>query len=67
MTSLEPRAYVPDPGRKAVYDELYGIYRELHDTFGGVAGTKADLGTLMKRLLSLRDRVVTSGAAMAGA
>ena len=67
MASLEPRAYVPDPGRKAVYGELYAIYRELHDTFGGVAGARADLGTLMKRLLSLRDRVATSGAEMAGA
>jgi L-ribulokinase len=67
MTSLKPLAYIPDPGRKAVYDELYGLYRELHDTFGGVAGARADLGTLMKRLLSLRDRVATSGAAMAGA
>ena len=29
----------------AVYDELYGIYRELHDTFGGVPGARADLPT----------------------
>jgi L-ribulokinase len=67
MTSLKPQAYIPDSGRKAVYDELYGIYRELHDTFGGVAGARADLGTVMKRLLSLRDRVAVSGAEMAGA
>ena len=56
---------------KAVYDELYALYRELHDTFGGVADTHADLGALMKRLLALRDRVVADhvarGAELAGA
>ena len=31
-------------GARAVYDELYSIYRELHDTFGGVPGATADLG-----------------------
>jgi hypothetical protein len=32
------------------------MYRELHDTFGGVAGARADLATLMKRLLAVRER-----------
>jgi hypothetical protein len=27
-----------------------------HDTFGGVSGAKADLPTLMKRLLAVRER-----------
>ncbi|MBI3264521.1 MAG: ribulokinase [Acidobacteria bacterium] len=71
MTSLRPGACVPDPARHAVYDELYDVYRELHDTFGGVAGGRSDLGTVMKRLLTLRDRVVagmvSSGAEVAGA
>jgi hypothetical protein len=39
-----------------VYNKLYALYRELHDTFGGVRGAEADLGTLMKRLLSLRSK-----------
>jgi L-ribulokinase len=56
MTSLKEETFTPDPGEKAVYDELYRMYRELHDTFGGVAGAKADLATLMKRLLAVRDR-----------
>jgi L-ribulokinase len=70
MTSVKPHAFVPDPVRHAVYDELYRLYRELHDTFGGVRGRAADLGTLMKRLLALRDRAVASVSAdaeMAGA
>src|SRR5688500_18747719 len=48
MTSLKERQFLPDPDAKAIYDQLYGIYRELHDTFGGVPGAQADLGTLMK-------------------
>jgi L-ribulokinase len=56
MTSLKEKKFEPDPKAKVVYDELYRMYRELHDTFGGVAGAKADLATLMKRLLALRER-----------
>ena len=56
MTTLRDRRFEPDPDARAVYDELYGIYRELHDTFGGVPGTTAPLGTLMKRLLAIKER-----------
>jgi len=58
MTSLKDRRFLPDPRARAVYDELYGMYMELHDAFGGVEGTRADFGTLMKRLLALRSRVL---------
>jgi L-ribulokinase len=57
MTSLKEKRFLPDPEAHAVYDELYGMYMELHDTFGGVEGAAGDLPTLMKRLLSLRGRV----------
>jgi L-ribulokinase len=56
MTSLKETRFTPDPGAKAVYDELYRMYRELHDTLGGVPGARADLATLMKRLLAVRER-----------
>ena len=56
MTSLKEKAFAPDPAAHAVYDELYRMYRELHDTFGGVPGARADLATLMKRLLAVRER-----------
>jgi L-ribulokinase len=56
MTSLKDKQYKPDAAAHAVYDELYRLYRELHDTFGGVAGAKADLGSLMKKLLAIRER-----------
>jgi len=58
MTSLKEHRFDPQPEAQAVYDELYAMYRELHDTFGGVSGEAgAQLGTLMKRLLALRERV----------
>ena len=57
MTSLKDKRFTPDPASHAVYDELYGLYRELHDTFGGVADARADLATMMKRLLAIRDGV----------
>ena len=56
MTTLKEKRFEPDAAAHAVYDELYGIYRELHDAFGGVAGPRADLGTLMKRLLAIKAR-----------
>ncbi len=58
MTSLRPESFRPNPAAARVYDELYGMYRELHDVFGGVPDPRADLPSLMKRLLALRERVV---------
>lgn len=58
MTFIKEQRFTPDPAAHGVYDELYGIYRELHDAFGGVAEAPADFPTLMKRLLALRSRVV---------
>jgi L-ribulokinase len=56
MTTIKDRHFEPAPGAHAVYDELYALYRELHDAFGGVAGATPALGTLMKRLLDIRER-----------
>ncbi|MDP2483769.1 MAG: ribulokinase [Candidatus Palauibacterales bacterium] len=56
MTAPGARSFIPDPAACGVYDELYGLYRELHDTFGGVDGCGGDLGSLMKRLLDIRRR-----------
>ncbi len=54
MTRLAARRFDPDPKAVRAYDTLYAIYRELHDSFGGVPGAKAHIPTLMKRLLALR-------------
>jgi L-ribulokinase len=56
MTTIKDTRFTPDPAARAVYDELYGIYRELHDAFGGLAPAARDLATLMKRLLAIKER-----------
>jgi L-ribulokinase len=67
MTTLKAEAFAPDPDAHAVYDALYGIYRELHDTFGGQSRPSADLGSLMKRLLAVRERAVVRSVQVANA
>ena len=55
MTTLKGKRFEPRPGARRVYDALYGIYRELHDAFGGVPGAHPDLASLMKRLLAVKE------------
>jgi L-ribulokinase len=52
MTSIKDKRFTPNPEARRVYDELYGVYRRLHDGFGGVSGA-ADYGTIMKDLLAI--------------
>ena len=54
MTSIKVESYEPDAQRHAVYNELFGLYRQVHDAFGGV--TQVDLGEVMKSLLAIKDR-----------
>jgi L-ribulokinase len=65
MTSVKEKAFTPNPEAHAIYDILYGMYRELHDTFGLPAGASAkaggDLGSMMKRLLALKEQKAVEG------
>jgi L-ribulokinase len=65
MTSLKEKRFAPQPAAHQVYDRLYGIYRELHDTFGGVPGARGNLGTVMKRLLAIKEQAVAAATASA--
>lgn len=59
MTSTRPESYRPNPEAVTVYEELYGLYCQLHDSFG----TKEYSGNLfgvMKKLLEIRDSVRSS-------
>ncbi|MHB8898865.1 MAG: ribulokinase [Thermoguttaceae bacterium] len=56
MTGVKSTVYRPRKPAAAVYGELYGLYRALHDSLG-VPGTCADLSLVMKRLIAIRDRV----------
>ncbi|MCX6874082.1 MAG: ribulokinase [Verrucomicrobia bacterium] len=53
MTGLKDTTYTPIPENQVIYHQLYALYRELHDAFGGVC-TSADLGHVMKDLLALK-------------
>jgi L-ribulokinase len=54
MTSLKKVAYKPEAGRQQTYNQLYALYRQVHDAFGNV-NHAADLGRVMKDLLDLKD------------
>ncbi|MCO5297087.1 MAG: ribulokinase [Fimbriimonadaceae bacterium] len=55
MTGVRPEAYEPAEGAVELYDRLYGLYRSLHDAFGGVE--TVDLSGVMKELGSIRREV----------
>lgn len=56
MTGLKPRGFKPNPQAHAVYRELYGLYRKLHDAFG-TREWSGNLHDVMKALLDVRQRV----------
>lgn len=55
MTHLSETEYRPQLGATKVYDELFGLYRRLHDQFG-TSATQGNLFDVMKTLLTVRDR-----------
>lgn len=62
MVGFKPTVFKPRKSEQRVYDELFKLYRVLHDAFGGVQpdGSPATLeaiGRVMPDLLALRDRV----------
>jgi len=67
MTGVKRKIYRPIPGHVAIYRELYGQYKVLHDAFGAAAGQAAQAGKmaraghtalagLMKNLLALKQK-----------
>ena len=54
MTRLKPGvAYKPKAANHKTYNKLYALYRQLHDSFGGV-NKSADLSNVMKDLLAIK-------------
>ena len=49
MARLSDQQFLPEEGSRQVYDELYGIYRDLHDSHSA-------LGSEMRRLRGLQNR-----------
>jgi L-ribulokinase len=55
MAGVKARSFKPDARNHRVYQELYPLYRELHDAFG-IKTWSGSLFNVMKDLLVLRDR-----------
>ena len=55
MTHLKEDTYRPDASAHAVYNELFELYRKIHDSFG-VAGHMEDLSGVMKTLMAIQER-----------
>ena len=53
MTKLKPTHYEPIAENRKVYDQLYALYRVLHDSFGGLSKA-ADLSKVMKSLIEIK-------------
>ncbi|MFW6061699.1 MAG: FGGY-family carbohydrate kinase, partial [Planctomycetota bacterium] len=53
MTGLKDTIYTPNPEAHAVYQQLYGLYKQLHDAFG-TRSWQGNLFEVMKELLAIR-------------
>jgi L-ribulokinase len=56
MTGLKPKVFKPDAKAHATYQELYALYKKLHDAFGTQDGG-GNLYGVMKKLIEIRGRV----------
>ena len=55
MTGLKPRVFKPNPKAHAVYQQLYSVYRQLHDALG-TQDWNGNLYGVMKQLLDIRSQ-----------
>ncbi|MGL6197189.1 MAG: FGGY-family carbohydrate kinase, partial [Thermoguttaceae bacterium] len=61
MTGTSEIVYKPNKKAVAVYEKLYALYRQLHDSFGNVnAKHPVNMGNVMKELIAIRDKAVKS-------
>jgi len=56
MTGLKPRVFQPNAEAHVIYQQLYGLYRKLHDAFG-LPQSNGSLYAVMKDLIEVRNRV----------
>jgi L-ribulokinase len=58
MSGLKAKVYRPDRKAHLVYQELYALYKQLHDAFG-TEQWQGGLHNVMKQLIDIRTRVRT--------
>ena len=56
MTGLKPKVYKPNAKNHAIYQQLYALYKELHDAFG-TKEWNGNLYGVMKKLIEIRSQV----------
>jgi L-ribulokinase len=54
MAGLKPTVFRPQPKNVKTYNQLFALYHQLHDAFGGL-DHRADLGGVMKKLLTIKE------------
>jgi len=55
MCGVKERTFKPIGENQRVYEELYSLYKQLHDAFG-LESFSGKLANVMKDLLSIKDR-----------
>jgi len=61
MSSLKDIRYEPQPESRRIYNQIYALYRRLHDAFGGI-DSASDLSTLMKDLIAIKEQANSQAA-----
>lgn len=56
MTGVQDHRFIPNPDNAKTYDQLYNLYKRLHDAFGTKAADN-NLYNVMKELLMIREHV----------
>ena len=56
MTGLKPKVYTPNAKNHATYQQLYALYKQMHDAFG-TTQWNGNLYGVMKQLIEIRNRV----------
>lgn len=54
MTSLKKVSYKPRAAAAKTYEQLYGLYRQMHDALGGLSKS-VDVSNVMKDLLAIKE------------
>ena len=55
MTMVDEKKYIPNEGNKKIYDQLFLLYKQLHDAFGADKNGKK-LNNVMKDLIKIRNQ-----------
>jgi L-ribulokinase len=58
MCGLKDIAYKPIPENHRMYQQLYNLYKQLHDAFG-LQDWSGKLANVMKELLNIKDTVIS--------